>query len=66
MNGATFAPGKAGQAFNFDGVDDYVYVGDLDLPTTFTFDAWIKPVAVNVQLVMTKDDVGHHNRSYAP
>ncbi len=29
MNGATFAPGKVGQAFSFDGVDDYV-----ELPPT--------------------------------
>lgn len=26
QNGATFAPGKVGQAFSFDGVDDYVSV----------------------------------------
>ena len=28
QNGATYAPGKVGQAFSFDGVDDYVSVPD--------------------------------------
>jgi len=42
-NGAAFAPGKVLQAFSLDGVNDYVDVGDLDLPATFTIDAWIRP-----------------------
>ncbi len=41
--GATYAPGKAGQAFSLDGVDDYVDLGSsaaFDL-TDFTLDAWV-------------------------
>ncbi|MBI4450889.1 LamG domain-containing protein, partial [Candidatus Woesearchaeota archaeon] len=44
QNGATFAAGKVGQAFSFDGVDDIVVVGNpanLQLQD-FTIAAWIK------------------------
>ena len=50
MNGATFATGKVGQAFSFDGVDDYV-----DLPLTASqlisntagaITAWVYPTTV--------------------
>ncbi|HXG48666.1 MAG TPA: LamG-like jellyroll fold domain-containing protein, partial [Methylomirabilota bacterium] len=42
-NGTTFAPGKVGQAFNFDGVNDHVIVPNFitNLPS-FTFEFWIK------------------------
>lgn len=30
INGTGFTPGKVGQAFNFDGVDDYILVPDSD------------------------------------
>jgi sugar lactone lactonase YvrE len=46
MNGATFASGMVGQAFSFDGADDYVNVPDnsnLDLTTAITFVAWVNP-----------------------
>ncbi len=40
---ATPAVGKIGQAFNFDGVDDYVDMGSLGLTAwPVTFSAWIK------------------------
>src|SRR5205085_9423727 len=45
QNGATFAPGFDGQAFSFDGFDDYVQVPDqpqLDVPQ-FTLEAWVNP-----------------------
>jgi uncharacterized delta-60 repeat protein len=45
VNGATFAPGKVGQAYTFSGTD-YVQVPDspsLDVTTEFTMDAWINP-----------------------
>jgi hypothetical protein len=38
--------GKVGQAFSFDGVDDYLVIPhspDLN-STTITVDAWIKPL----------------------
>ena len=44
LNGATFIPGKVGQAFSFDGIDDTVYIGEnsnLDL-TTFSVGGWVK------------------------
>jgi len=43
QNGATTVPGKVGQAFSFDGVDDHVDVADdpsISL-TSLTVDAWI-------------------------
>ncbi|HKF41482.1 MAG TPA: LamG domain-containing protein, partial [Thermoanaerobaculia bacterium] len=45
QGGATFAPGEVGQAFSFDGVNDFVsFTGT---PTTatdnWTIDAWINP-----------------------
>lgn len=60
----TYAPGVVGQAFSFDGVNDYVDVGDVDLPATFTIDAWIRPNNVtDFQVIMSKDDV-NTQRSY--
>ena len=45
MGGATFAPGMVGQAFSFDGVDDYVNTGVNNLPdsTQGTVVMWVKP-----------------------
>jgi len=44
MIGATFAAGKAGQAFSLDGTNDFVSVPDSDLwafgPGDFTIDLW--------------------------
>ncbi len=57
QNGATFAPGMVDQAFSFDGVDDYVSTDDVDLPSTFTIDAWIYPNTLDgVQYILSKDD----------
>jgi len=46
QNGATFAPGKVGQAFSFDGVDDFVDIGKppslaFDNDDAFSIEAWI-------------------------
>lgn len=46
INGAAFAPGMVGQAFSFDGIDDFVEMpeeGSFDLNNDFTIDAWVKP-----------------------
>src|SRR5689334_3178680 len=43
QNGATFAAGKVGQSFSFDGVDDFVNIPDapsLDLLTAGTVSVW--------------------------
>lgn len=50
QNGASFAAGKVGQAFSFDGVDDFVALpaNTFPFPTTgtgntpFTFETWFK------------------------
>lgn len=46
MNGAMFAPGRVGQAFSFDGIDDYVSVPDSDYwnltSLNGTIEMWIK------------------------
>ncbi|MFC1788202.1 LamG-like jellyroll fold domain-containing protein, partial [Patescibacteria group bacterium] len=45
-NGATYAAGKVGQAFSFDGVDDYVETDAssiFDVGDAFTIEAWINP-----------------------
>jgi hypothetical protein len=67
-NGATFATGKVGQAFSFDGVDDSVVVQDaasLDITTGVTLDAWINPssLACPVQFcaVVAKSDAPPRN-----
>lgn len=50
MNGATFAPGKVGQAFSFDGVDDYVRVPDSAAwpagSANFSINLWVNFNAV--------------------
>jgi hypothetical protein len=45
---ATWAAGKFGTALSFDGVDDYASVPDspgLDLTSTMTLEAWVRPTA---------------------
>jgi hypothetical protein len=45
--GAQWVPGKFGSALSFDGVDDYVDCGNnpsVNLPDSFTIEAWIKPL----------------------
>jgi hypothetical protein len=46
QGGATFAPGKVGQAFSFDGNNQYVLIADpvpanLQIQNEITLDAWI-------------------------
>ncbi len=46
MNGATFATGEVGQAFSFDGLDDYVSVpGTWGGGPEATIDAWVQTSA---------------------
>lgn len=41
QNGATFGTGKVGQAFSFDGVNDYVVMGNHANPASLTVEAWV-------------------------
>ena len=46
VNGTSFAPGKVGQAFSFDGVDDHVFVPNslsIDGGAEATYVAWVYP-----------------------
>ncbi len=64
QNGTTFAAGKVGQAFSFDGVDDYVSFGSSagNFGTgDFTVDFWIKTNATRIEGVMGKRPVCTHD-----
>ncbi len=52
MNGATFASGMVSQAFSFDGVDDYVNIGNTSQlnPSTITVDTWFYATDITGQL----------------
>lgn len=45
-NGATLAPGRVGQAFSFDGVDDYVLIPESPIwnfrSSDFSIEVWVK------------------------
>lgn len=61
QNGTTFAAGRVGRAFSFDGVDDFVDVPDsasLDVSTAMTIDAWVFPTQIKNQRVITKWGTG--------
>ena len=55
-NGTSFAPGKFGQAFEFDGVNDYVNLGNVGNFGTnnFTIAFWIKTSSDRAEAVMGK------------
>jgi len=60
VNGAGFATGKVGQAFNFDGVNDYINIPDApsiffanDHP--FTLEAWFKPESETASFFILKN-----------
>jgi hypothetical protein len=42
-NGATFAPGLIGQAFQFDGVDDFADLGPWTPGKEWSLEAWVNP-----------------------
>ena len=48
LNGATFAPGRVGQAFSFDGTSGYIRIADnpnLHFTNALTIEAWIYPTS---------------------
>ncbi len=63
-NGISFASGQVGQAFNLDGVDDFVGttldVQPSAMPST-TWEAWVYPTRINFngrQQIFSSDDSG--------
>lgn len=67
VNGATFAPGKVGQAFSFDGIGSYVRVHDnpsLHCTNGLTIEAWIYSTNIGAYYnVLTRWDVGNPNQA---
>ena len=69
LNGATYVPGKVGQAFSLDGVDDAVQVLEagynLDGFSSLTLDAWVKPETVDpaFQTIVSKYDTSQPSNS---
>ncbi|MDT7781567.1 MAG: hypothetical protein QOC99_4079, partial [Acidobacteriota bacterium] len=58
QNGTTFAPGKVGQAFSFDGVDDYINTPlTLDYANGATYEMWVKTDS-NLDRVLITDGGG--------
>lgn len=64
QNGATFAPGEVGQAFKFDGIDDYVTFGSTvgNFGTSdFTIDFWVKTSSTRHEAILGKRPVCTHD-----
>jgi hypothetical protein len=58
QNGAGFAPGFVGQAFQFDGANDLVQVTDAPElnPTNITLEAWVNPTQIKAgSRIISKD-----------
>ncbi len=70
LNGAAFAPGIVGQAFSFDGVDDYIQVIDapaLRFSNAFAVSAWVQinqPPSPGDKPILHKDPQVSGDRSY--
>ncbi|MDQ4121863.1 MAG: FG-GAP-like repeat-containing protein, partial [Acidobacteriota bacterium] len=68
QNGAGFDAGKVGQAFTFDGVNDFVAVPDsasLDITGDLTIDAWINPQTYsNFPHILSKRNVDNFHVTY--
>jgi hypothetical protein len=67
--GASFASGKVGQAFSFDGINGTVTVPDsssLRLTTQLTIEAWINPHSTNEgdQAIVSKVGIANGNNGY--
>jgi hypothetical protein len=46
QNGATFAPGFAGECFSLNGINQYVDLGSWTPGSAWTIDAWVNPWSV--------------------
>ena len=54
QGGAVWSTGKIDGALSFDGIDDYVDVGDIDLTEAFTIAAWINISSMNTNMIAGK------------
>jgi hypothetical protein len=57
VNGATYGTGIINQGFSFDGVNDYVDMGnvlDFDGTTPFSFSFWLNPTSVGNKNIINK------------
>jgi hypothetical protein len=65
--GMNYVAGKVGNAFNFDGVDDYIGMplsSSLNLTNDMTVEAWVKPIGTFYGLVvMSKYGFSEYNAS---
>jgi len=64
QGGVSFAAGMVGQAFSFDGVNDYVDLGTWFNLQTFTIAMWVKPGASQAQYADILDNNHTDSRSW--
>jgi Concanavalin A-like lectin/glucanases superfamily/Carboxypeptidase regulatory-like domain len=59
QDNASFAIGKVGQAFNFDGTDDRIEIPNNAAlsPATISLEAWVKPTAINIGSRVISQDI---------
>jgi hypothetical protein len=62
--GATRTLGKIGKALSFDGVDDYVGLGNILILSDLTIVAWIYPTTAKLQYIAAKQTSTGYNRNY--
>ncbi|NIM52746.1 MAG: hypothetical protein GTN78_05450 [Gemmatimonadales bacterium] len=63
--GGSYATGKVADAFNLDGLDDFVNVpddGSLNIESSFTWDAWINPNGLGNRPVIASKSAHDFNR----
>src|ERR1039457_1622522 len=61
INGASYAPGKIGEAFSFNGANQYVFVPNspsLNVTNQFTLQAWVNPSSMTWTGVSVISKVG--------
>jgi subtilisin family serine protease/subtilisin-like proprotein convertase family protein len=67
FNGVSFTNGMAGQAFSFDGVDDFVSFGNAigNFGTNdFTVEFWIKTTSARVEAILAKRPICGRHESF--
>jgi len=67
VNGATYGTGKINQGFSFDGVNDYVNLGnnlDFDGSTPFSISTWVYVNTSKQQAIISKESAGNNFTGY--